>query len=172
MARHESQLQGELKQTRPFQSIYQEAALSVMRTADVLRRQLTRQLEPHEITPQQYNVLRILRGAGEAGLPTLSIGERLIEETPGMTRLLDRLEFKGLVRRVRCEKDRRQVLCYITGGGLTLLTALDPILTAGQSEMAGALTAAEAESLVVLLEKMRERGNPGTSTKQTTPGAS
>lgn len=130
-----------------------------MKTADLLRRLLTRQLEPHEITPQQYNVLRILRGAGEAGLPTLSIGERLIEETPGMTRLLDRLEGKGLVRRVRCKQDRRQVLCYITAGGQALLAALDPVLAASETEMAGALTLAEAESLVVLLEKMRERGN-------------
>lgn len=159
MARQGSRLQSELKQTRPFRSIHEEAALSVLKTADVLRRQLARQLEPHEITPQQYNVLRILRGAGEAGLPTLSIGERLIEETPGMTRLLDRLEFKGLVRRVRCEQDRRQVLCYITNGGQTLLAVLDPILEASQLEMAGSLTEAEAESLVVLLEKVRERGN-------------
>jgi len=159
MARQTSRLQGELKQTRPFQSIYQEAALSVMKTADLLRRQLTRQLEPHEITPQQYNVLRILRGAGKAGLPTLSIGERLIEETPGMTRLLDRLEFKGLVRRVRCEQDRRQVLCYITDGGVTLLAELDPVLAANERTMAGTLTGAEAESLVVLLERMREQGS-------------
>jgi DNA-binding MarR family transcriptional regulator len=159
MARHESRLQSELKQTRPFQSIHQEAALSVMKTADVLRRELARQLEPHEITPQQYNVLRILRGAGEAGLPTLSIGERLIEETPGMTRLLDRLELKQLVRRVRCEQDRRQVLCYITAGGRALLRALDPVLAASQTQMAGTLTDADAESLVVLLERMRDREN-------------
>ncbi|MBL0160800.1 MAG: MarR family transcriptional regulator [Bryobacterales bacterium] len=159
MARQTSRLQSELKQTRPFQSIYQEATLSVMKTADLLRRQLTRQLEPHEITPQQYNVLRILRGAGKAGLPTLSIGERLIEETPGMTRLLDRLEFKGLVRRVRCEQDRRQVLCYITDGGVRLLAELDPVLAANEKVMAGTLTGAEAESLVVLLEKMREHGS-------------
>lgn len=159
MARKASLLQSELKQTRPFQSIYHEAALSVMKTADLLRRQVTRELEPREITPQQYNVLRILRGAGKAGLPTLSIGERLIEQTPGMTRLLDRLESKGLVRRVRCERDRRQVLCYLTAGGRTLLAALDPVLEASQMEMAGTLTAAEAESLVVLLEKMRKREN-------------
>lgn len=159
MERQESRLLRELKQTRPFQSIHQEATLSVMKTADVLRRQITRRLEPHEITPQQYNVLRILRGAGDAGLPTLSIGERLIEETPGMTRLLDRLEFKGLIRRVRCEQDRRQVLCYIAEGGSALLATLDPIMAASQMEMSGTLSAAEAECLVLLLEKMRERIN-------------
>lgn len=157
MARRASLLQSELKQTRPFQSIHQEAALSVLKTADCLRRQVVRALGPYEITPQQYNVLRILRGAGAAGLPTLSIGERLIEETPGMTRLLDRLEGKSLVRRVRCEQDRRQVLCYITKGGSALLAALDPILDAAQAEMAGSLTAAESETLVILLEKMRRR---------------
>ena len=159
MARQESSLQRELKQTRPFRSIQQEAILSVLKTADVLRRQLTRQLDPHEITPQQYNVLRILRGAGKAGLPTLSIGERLIEETPGMTRLLDRLEFKGLVRRVRCEQDRRQVLCYLTPAGETLLKMLDGVLNTDEAQLAGSLTEAEAESLVELLEKMRERGD-------------
>jgi hypothetical protein len=107
MARQTSRLQQELKQNRPFRSIYQEAALSVMKTADAIRRDLGRKLEPSDITVQQYNVLRILRGAGAQGLPTLAIGDRLIEETPGMTRLLDRLEAKALVRRVRCEQDRR-----------------------------------------------------------------
>ena len=74
----------------------------LVRTADLVRRVLDAVVEPHGITLQQYNVLRILRGAGAEGLPTLEIGERMIEQAPGVTRLLDRLEAKGLVRRQRC----------------------------------------------------------------------
>jgi len=155
MARSGSRLQQELQQPRPFRSIYHEAALATLRTADVLRRGVSSRLEPHEITPQQYNVLRILRGAGPEGLPTLSIGERLIEEMPGMTRLLDRLEAKDLVRRARCENDRRQVLCYLTDAGERLLDALDPVVSAGEEQLRAAITPAEAETLVVLLEKVR-----------------
>ncbi len=156
MARKTSRLQEELKQTKPFSSIYQEAALSILKTADVFRRDTARFLEPHEITPQQYNVLRILRGAGAEGIPTLAIGERLLEETPGMTRLLDRMEFKSLVRRVRCEKDRRQVLCYLTEEGARLLASLDPLVEEIDQKMAAGLTPDEAETLVELLEKIRE----------------
>lgn len=157
MARQQSRLQQELRQTRPFQSIYQEAALSVMKTADLLRRAFARRLEPHDVTPQQYNVLRILRGAGPSGLPTLAIGERLVEEAPGMTRLLDRLDGKSLVRRVRCEHDRRQVLCYLTPAGERLLAAIDPDIGGTDAELAAALSPAEAELLVELLEKLREQ---------------
>jgi DNA-binding MarR family transcriptional regulator len=157
MARQESRLQKEIRQTKPFSSIYQEATLSVMKTADVLRRRITRVLEPFEITPQQYNVLRIVRGAGEGGIPTLAIGERLLEETPGMTRLLDRLEFKGLVRRERCEKDRRQVLCYMAPAGEELLARLDPLVLEADDYYSSVVTVQEAELLVELLEKIREK---------------
>lgn len=157
MARQSSQLQKELRQSRPFHSIYQEAALSVLKTADVIRRDVTKQLESYDLTAQQYNVLRILRGAGKEGLPTLSIGERLIEETPGMTRLLDRLEAKGLVRRERCEQDRRQVLCYLTAEGTALLARLDPAVGETEKTLAGRLTESEAETLVELLEKLRKK---------------
>ena len=86
--------------------------MTLLRTADLARRALGAVVEEHAITPQQYNVLRILRGAGASGLPTLEIADRMIEESPGITRLLDRLEAKGLVRRERCPHDRRQVLLH------------------------------------------------------------
>src|SRR3981081_4191954 len=114
----------ELKQTRPFPSKAQEAAVALLRTADVVRRLFGAVVEPEGITVQQYNVLRILRGAGERGLPTLEIADRMIETTPGITRLIDRLETKKLVVRVRCLTDRRQVFCRITVSGLSLLNAL------------------------------------------------
>ncbi|HSN86827.1 MAG TPA: MarR family transcriptional regulator, partial [Thermoanaerobaculia bacterium] len=88
-----------------------------MRTTDLVRRAIARLLEPYDMTPQQYNVLRILRGAGEEGIPTLEISDRMIEQAPGITRLLDRLEAKKLVRRQRCPEDRRQVLCWLTPEG-------------------------------------------------------
>ena len=87
-----SALQRELRQRRPFQSPAHEAVLGLMRTADLVRRQAAALIEPHGITLQQFNVLRILRGAGGEGLPTLEVAERMIEQTPGVTRLLDRLE--------------------------------------------------------------------------------
>ena len=107
-------LQRELRQTRPFDSAAQEATLGLVRTADQLRRHFSSVVEPHGITVQQFNVLRILRGASPEALPTLEIAERMVEQTPGVTRLLDRLEAKRLITRARCPNDRRQVLCGIT----------------------------------------------------------
>src|SRR3954453_24042993 len=122
-----SALQHELRQRRPFQSAAHEAVVGLMRTADLVRRQMTAQIEPHGITLQQFNVLRILRGAGEDGLPTLEVADRMIEQAPGVTRLFDRLEAKELVRRQRCPKDRRQHLCWITAKGLAVLYKLDVV---------------------------------------------
>ena len=82
-----SALQREIGQKKPFRSSSQEAVLGILRTADVVRRFLARVLEPYDVTPQQYNVLRILRGSGAEGLPTLTIGERMLEDSPGVTRL-------------------------------------------------------------------------------------
>ena len=150
-----SRLAAEIKQRKPFRSKAQEATIGLLRTADVVRRRLGSVTDPEDVTPQQYNVLRILRGAGDEGLPTLEIAQRMIEQAPGITRLLDRLEAKSLVRRERCTHDRRQVLCYITAEGLKLLARLDrPIDEADEGTMAG-LTRAETKTLVLLLEKVR-----------------
>lgn len=150
-----SKLQREIKQAKPFRSARQEAFLSLLRTADILRRRMTRLLEPFDVTVQQYNVLRILRGAGPAGLPTLSIGERLIEETPGMTRLLDRLDAKGLVRRERCVNDRRQVLCYLTQAGFDLLASIDPVVNNSENELVSGLSESETANLIRSLDQVR-----------------
>lgn len=149
-----SRLQDEIKQTRPFESKEQEAAIALMRTADLVRRIVAGVVEPSGITIQQYNVLRILRGAGDKGLPTLEIADRMIEQTPGITRLIDRLESKGLVARERCLTDRRQVFCKITLAGLELLGTLDrPV-----RESHEALTTLEREidTLIELLDRARE----------------
>src|SRR6476661_9540501 len=116
---------GQAEQKSLVPSRQQEGVVEILRTAAYVRRFGMHVFEQHDITPQQYNVLRILRGAGPGGLPTLTIGERMIEQTPGVTRLVDRLERKGLVERKPCPKDRRRVFCVITQKGLGLLTDLD-----------------------------------------------
>lgn len=150
-----SLIQREIRQTRPFRSRRQEAFLTLLRTADIMKRFITRVVEPVGITRQQYNVLRILRGAGDDGLPTLDIGERMVERSPGVTRLVDRLVDKGCVLRERCPDDRRQVICRITGDGLDLLAELDePIDRATDDALAG-LDDTELKELVRLLDRIR-----------------
>jgi MarR family transcriptional regulator, organic hydroperoxide resistance regulator len=149
-------LREEIRQTKPFESPAQEAILGLYRTADLLRRRFTQLVEPRGISLQQYNVLRILRGAGKEGTPTLEIADRMIEKTPGITRLLDKLEAKQLVRRERCPEDRRQVLCWITARGLQLLADLDkPMASAGANAMQP-LTTDDLRSLIAALETIRD----------------
>ena len=153
-----SRLQEELRQGPPFHSVYQEAALGLLRTADVLHRCFEALYEPYGITAQQYNVLRILRGARPKPLPTMEIAERMIERAPGITRLVDRLADKGLVSRERCPTDRRQVLCEITASGLELLEDLDEPVARADDEMLSMLSEDEARTLVSLLDRVREPG--------------
>lgn len=157
MAREQSALQREIRQTRPFRTLSEEATLGVLRTADVLRRRMSAVVEPRGITLQQYNVLRILRGAKDP-LPTLEVAERMVERTPGVTRLLDRIEAKGLVRRERCADDRRQVLCSITPAGLELLAEMDGAVDAADDGALAMLSAGEQERLIELLDRVRGGG--------------
>jgi MarR family transcriptional regulator, organic hydroperoxide resistance regulator len=150
-----SPLQKEIRQGKPFRSRGQEVVVALIRTADLVRRVVGRALEPYDITVQQYNVLRILRGAGEQGLPTLEIGERMVEHAPGVTRLLDRLEVKGLVRRQRCPEDRRQVLCWLTPAGTELVERLDEPFDSADAEAVAMLGPEEQERLLRLLDAVR-----------------
>jgi DNA-binding MarR family transcriptional regulator len=155
-----SRLQTEIRQKRPFASRGQECVVGLLRTTDLVRRRLAGVIEPHGLTLQQYNVLRILRGAGAEGLPTLEIGARMVEQTPGVTRLIDRLVRKSLCERERGPSDRRQVLCRITPAGLALLGRIDgPILEADRACL-GELVPAEVERLIGLLDAVR--GHPAT----------
>lgn len=149
----------EIKQRRPFPSPHQEALVALIRTADLLRRVVGGVVEPHRITAQQYNVLRILRGAGDGGLPTLEIAERMIEQTPGITRLIDRLESKNLVSRERSSTDRRCVYCRITPAGLDLLARLDAPVEDASGLSLASLTKRELAQLVEMLDRARERMN-------------
>ncbi len=145
------------KQKQLLPSREQEAVVSILRAAAYVRRFGLRVFDQHDITSQQYNVLRILRGAGPTGLPTLDIAERMIEQTPGITRLLDRLELKKLVRRERPSDDRRQVLCYVTKAGLDLLTELDAPLKKQAQLALHMLDGSELDKLISLLGRLRAK---------------
>ncbi len=146
----------EIKQRKAFPSKGEEAAVTLLRTADVLRRHLDAPIAQQGITGQQYNVLRILRGAGGEGLPTLEIAARMIEQTPGITRLIDRLENKKLVDRQRRTDDRRCVYCRITVAGLTLLACLDEPVRTAADQAFHVVNKLELAQLVTSLDRLRE----------------
>jgi len=159
-------VQTDMKQARPFRSAAQEATIALLRTASVVGRTFTRVLEPHGLSFAQYNALRIIRGAGSGGIPTLAIRERMIEEGTTITRLLDKLESAGLIRRERSDSDRRQVFCYATAQGKRLLDRIDPLIDAGDEEAMATLEEREVARLIELLDMVRaanaERGAPRT----------
>jgi len=150
-----SRLREELKQTKPFATLEQEAMLSIQRTDAVLGYSIIETLKPYAITPTQYNVLRILRGARPAGLCREDIRSRLIAEVPDVTRLLDRMEQAGLVGRERDTVDRRLVTTRITAKGLRLLEELDEPMRKAHEGQLGHLTRAELRTLISLLDKAR-----------------
>ena len=148
-------IQAEIAQRRPFHSVKAEVAVSILRTAALIERYYAQVVARSGLTTQQYNVLRILRGAGDEGLPTLVIRDRMIHEAPGITRLLDKLESAGLARRERTSSDRRQVFCFITEKGMQLLTDLDDEMRAADEVAVGNLSEADQRQLLKLLENVR-----------------
>jgi len=149
----------EIKQSKPFRTRSQEAYLALLRTADDSRRYISRVLEPAGVTLQQYNVLRILRGAGADGLPTLAIAERMLERTPGVTRLIDRMEQKEWVSRSRCTEDRRRVWCKITPAGLALLASLEEPVRSVDDSFRDVLDEHELATLIGYLDRLRAHLN-------------
>lgn len=146
----------ELKIGRPLHSRAQEAAIALLRTAHLLRRRLEAAVAREEITTQQYNVLRILRGA-RGPLPTMEISGRMIETSCGITRLVTALEEKGLLRRDQFPGDRRQFLCTVTPAGLRVLARLEAEVTAIDESLTSGLSPERLESLLDILAEMRER---------------
>lgn len=147
----------EIKQTRPFRTAEEEAYLNLQRTANALLQGVTELLRAHDLTGTQYNVLRILRGAGEAGLTAGEIGDRMIARDPDVTRLLDRLEKRGLVERWRCTSDRRVVWTRITADGARAIAPLDGEVDALHVRQLGHLGAERLRTLIELLEEARAR---------------
>ena len=151
-----SAVQQEIAQTRPFHSVGAEVAVGILRTAAVVARYFNQVTSPRGITIQQYNVLRILRGAGPDGLPTLTIRDRMIHEAPGITRLVDKLEHAGLVRRERSSPDRRQVFCHITPKGIALVEELRLPIDAADDMAVTMLSPEQQRQLIKLLDSVRE----------------
>lgn len=160
-------IQAAIQQTRPFRSAGAEAVVGLLLTAEAVRWPYQDLLAAsHDLTLQQYNVLRILRGAGRQGLPTLEIASRMVERTPGVTRLIDRLEQKGLVQRERSATDRRQVYCRLSDAGSELLRRLErPIDTLDEAAVA-MLSKAEIAELIRLLNKLRNSHQHGGGSRR------
>lgn len=137
----------------PKERAGQEAVTKLIRVADMITRSLERTFARFDLTGPQYNVLRILRGGGEP-LATMKVAERMLQKTPGVTGILDRLQKKGLVRRKRSSEDRRVWLCSITDDGLALLEEMElPVRKANRNAVRGA-TRKELEELVELLDRL------------------
>jgi DNA-binding MarR family transcriptional regulator len=149
-------LKRELKQNKPFDSVHEEVVLSMLRTADQLAVPMTDLLREAGLSLSQYNVLRILRGAGEHGLPCGEISERMVRRDPDLTRLLDRLETRGLVTRSRGTADRRVVQASITGEGLDLLESLDANVQATVKKTLAHMPKDRLNALCELLEEARD----------------
>jgi DNA-binding MarR family transcriptional regulator len=148
-------LQEEIKQTKPFSTLETEALLALQLTSDRIAGEAARVLKPWDLSPTQYNVLRILRGAEPDGLACRGIGDRMIQHDPDITRLLDRLEKRALINRVRDGKDRRVIITRITAGGLDLLAQLDGPVEEFNLRRLGHLGPERLRTLIGLLELVR-----------------
>jgi len=150
-------LQAEIKQKAPFTSIEQEVYLNLLRTGDVLSKNVEDLLRASGLSGTQYNVLRILRGAGREGLTCGETGERMVTHDPDITRLLDRLEKRKFITRARDASDRRVVKTRITPQGLGLLGKLDKPVAVLQQSLFAHMTGRDLKKLSSLLEKVRAR---------------
>lgn len=148
-------LRREIKQTRPFSSVHEEVVLSMIRTADHLQLPLGEVLREVNLSLSQYNILRILRGAGAEGLPCGEISERMVRRDPDLTRLLDRLESRGLVTRARGRTDRRVVLAMITEEGRHLLQTLEESIREATKKALSHMPASRLDALCALLDEAR-----------------
>ena len=148
-------LQQEIQQTKAIRLLEEETTLNIVRTADVLMLALADVLKPLLLSATQYNVLRILRGAGNGGASCKDIGGRLVARDPDITRLMDRLEQRGLVSRDRAKEDRRVVTHRLTRAGLELVNELDRPIEVLHRKIMGHMKAAQLRELVGLLEEVR-----------------
>src|ERR1700683_1432233 len=153
-----------LKQNRPFVSLQQEAFLSILRTASELSHSADKFLREFDITQQQYNVLRILRGAGAEGLCRNEISARMVAAAPDMSRLLDRMEKAGWITRERAEDDRRQVSTFITDSGKKLLTIIEGPVHQKINQLFEGVKSADLKMLVAVLAQIRSQKNNRTGT--------
>lgn len=150
-----SSLQEELKQTKPFASLEQEALLSIVRTSAQLTDRMELFLRPYGVTVTQYNVLRILRGAEPGGLCRNELRDRMLTRMPDVTRLLDRMEEAGLVERARDNEDRRMVSSRITKRATQLLATLDPLVAENEKHFFSGISEGRIQTLIDVLDAVR-----------------
>ena len=131
-----------------------DTLMALLQAHDRVRRHFSEILREWDLTLQQFNVLRILRGAAPEALPTLEIAARMIEKTPGASRLVDRLQAQGLVHRERCPEDRRRVLCRPTDRALELLAELDEPIARADSACLAQLSDSEKRQLQELASQI------------------
>jgi MarR family transcriptional regulator, organic hydroperoxide resistance regulator len=135
-----------------MQNLEEGAFVAVLRTAEYLQRRAAEMFKRHGLSPTQYNVLRILRGAGVEGLACSEVGERMLNHDPDITRLLDRLGARGLIERSRGKNDRRVITTRIAPAGLELLRSLDRPVEEFQRRLFGHVSERRLRSLIRLLE--------------------
>lgn len=147
----------ELQQTKHLRHAEEELFLNIQRTADALMQEVSDVLKPVGLSITQYNVLRILRSAGEAGLTCKDIGSRMVTRDPDITRLLDRLERRHFLTRTRAKEDRRYVSIRITDRGLALLEQLDDPVGQKQVSLMRHIDPAQLPVAIDILEQLRDR---------------
>jgi DNA-binding MarR family transcriptional regulator len=146
----------EIRRTKPFAMVEEEALLNLARTSEVVQQRMSEVLKPHQLTATQYNVLRILRGAGSEGVTCSQAGERMVTHDPDMTRLFDRLEARKLIERERSREDRRVVITRIARKGLELVNSLDEPLNMKLKEQLGHIGKEKLRQLIDILEELRD----------------
>jgi DNA-binding MarR family transcriptional regulator len=157
--RHQAEASRECQvgSTAPASTPAQEVFLGILKTADELQTELAELLKPADLSPTQYNVLRILRGAGDTGLACGQIAARMLTHDPDITRLLDRLEKRGVIERFRDKEDRRVVRAHITAAGRRLLARFDEPVNELHDRQLGHMGPRDLKSLAELLRRARER---------------
>jgi DNA-binding MarR family transcriptional regulator len=146
----------EIQQTKPFAMVEEEALLNLVRTSEILQQRMSETLKLHRLTATQYNVLRILRGAGSEGVTCSQAGERMVTHDPDMTRLFDRLEARKFIERERSREDRRVVITRIARKGLDLVNSLDEPVNTKLKEQLGHVGKEKLRQLIDILEELRD----------------
>ena len=148
-------IETDIKQKK-FRSAYQRLSINLTYTSNWLGYKQLELFKEHDITSQQYNVLRILRGQQSNAIKVTDIAERMLDKNSNTSRLIDKLLVKGLAKRTSCPSDRRAVDVVITPEGLDLLSKMDPILEEWENGLSAVITPEEADLMSSLLDKMRE----------------
>ncbi len=148
-------LRQQLKKKGPFDSVEQEAMLSILRTSELLENRLARLLREYKLTPSQYNAMRIMRGEGEP-MPCLEVADRMIQIAPAITRVVDQLVQRGLINKQQSSEDRRVFLIELTTAGARLLKKLDEPIKSLHQSLLGHVSKSDLRILNGILESARE----------------